>query len=59
MLVWRVVVGQGKVLEAARGAIVEAGQKLAAPAVLSMHFEWSLNVPATKIQDWYYDLLKS
>ena len=59
MLVWRVVAGQGKVLEVAPSVIVEAGQKLAAPAVLSMHFEWSLNVPATKIQDWYYDLLKS
>ena len=59
MLAWRVVVGRGKVLEVAPGVIVEAGQKLAVPAVLSMHFEWSLNVPATKMQDWYYDLLKS
>ena len=51
MLVWRVVVGRGKVLEVAPVVIVEAGQKLAVPAVLSMHFEWSLNVPAAKIQD--------
>ena len=42
------VAGQGKVLEVARGAIVEAGQKLVVPAVLSMHFEWSLNVPAAR-----------
>ena len=40
MSAWRVVVGRGKVLEVAPGVIVEAGQKLAVPAVLSMHFEW-------------------